>query len=258
MARSQAPQGVLGSLRSRVIQGAHVIDFGCGRGELAQAIAQSGARSVVGIDLSPESIADARAKLDSGEISDRVTFMEGLPKSIPLPDASIDTILCFDVMEHVIEYEAIVPQWRRVLAPRGRVFIKWMPWAHPHGHHCYPLINIPWAHLFVSEGTILRAAARVYDSPAYQRQEMPFWHRAEDGGMRANPFAGQTTLTDYLNRLSTRKLEAVCKKAGLVVARKEAIPFSGSRARVIKRGLAALPYVSDAFCSAVAYDLIAA
>ncbi len=48
--------------------------------------------------------------------------------------------------------------------------------------------------------------------------------------MRANPFAGQNTLTDYLNRLSTRKLEAACRKAGLAVARKEAIPFSANRA----------------------------
>lgn len=141
-----------------------------------------------------------------------------------------------------------------MLAPHERVFIKWMPWAHPHGHHFYPLINIPWAHLFVSEGNAsARRGARVRRA-SLSAPRKPFALRAANGAMRANPFAGQNTLTDYLNRLSTRKLEAARRKAGLAVARKEAIPFSANRARHQARTVRS-PSVSDPFCSAVAYDL---
>ncbi len=97
--RAQTPQRILCLRRSTRDPRPPRARLPLPRGDLAQAIAQSGAGSVVVIVLSPESITDAGARLDSGELSGRVTFIEGQPKSIPLSDASIDTISCFDAME---------------------------------------------------------------------------------------------------------------------------------------------------------------
>src|SRR5215469_17088952 len=41
-------------------------------------------------------------------------------KSIALDDASMDVILCFDVLEHILDYRAIIPEWYRVLHRRVR------------------------------------------------------------------------------------------------------------------------------------------
>src|SRR5262245_2614866 len=98
---------------------------------------------------------------------------------------------------------------------------------HPYGHHCYPLVNVPLAHLFLSDAALLRICARTYDLLEYRGS---FWHLDSNGYKKSNPFANDETLADYLNKLTTWTFERVCRSAGLRIARKKIIPFSGNRA----------------------------
>lgn len=101
----------------------------------------------------------------------------------------------------------------------------------------------------------MRVCARTYDMPEY---EPSFWHLDDQGRKQPNPFAGSPTLDDYLNKLTTWEFERCCRRAGLRIARKEVVPFSGDRLRSAKRLLASVPYLSDAFCGRVVYELTAA
>jgi SAM-dependent methyltransferase len=234
------------------VQGRRVIDFGCGSGRLGRIALDLGAVSVVGVDLSEKNLTRARDAVAAAGLGERISFVLGRPDALPLDSASADVLLCFDVMEHVLDYRAIIRDWHRVLVPGGKVLIWWSLWMHPYGHHCYPLVNVPWAHLVLSDAALLRVCARTYELPEYHGS---FWHLDGNGNKKANPYVDDDTLDDYLNKLTTWKFERVCRRAGFEIARREIVPFSGSRAKTLKKVLTAIPFLSDAFCGSVVYEL---
>lgn len=238
--------------QARDVEGKRVVDFGCGGGQLCIYLAKLGAASVIGLDRSHSLDAIFRDSVNQEGLGDRVTFALGEVSKIPLESSSADVITCFGVMEHVMDYEAIVPEWRRVLVLGGRVLIWWVPWYHPYGHHCYPMVLIPWAHVTLSDAALLRICARVYDSPGFRPS---FFHLDEGGGRKENPYRHQTTLEDYLNKLTTWRFEHVCRRFGFEINRKEFVPFTGRRFASLKRALVRLPYLADFFSACVVYEL---
>lgn len=49
---------------------------------------------------------------------------------LPFSDASIDTVLCFEVLEHVRDHQAALEQFARVLKPAGTLLLS-MPFMYP-------------------------------------------------------------------------------------------------------------------------------
>lgn len=49
---------------------------------------------------------------------------------LPLPDASVDAVLCFEVLEHVQDHQAALEQFSRVLKPAGTLLLS-MPFLYP-------------------------------------------------------------------------------------------------------------------------------
>jgi len=231
-----------------------VLDFGCGTGELSLLLADLGARSVIGIDLSKRDIEAARKNI-GGRTS--VAFRVGGTKTISLPDRSIDVIACFDVMEHIMEYDAIMREWRRVLRPGGRVLIDWQPYYHPYGHHARAYMPIPWAHVFLSPLQQNEVCARVVDLPEFKA---PWWdHNGQ--GQRINRFReaienGRGNDPGFLNELTMRRFEKVCREVGFEIERRKLFPFSGpSYVKALGTLLTTIPFVRE-FCSAkVVYTL---
>ena len=100
------------------IAGKDVLDFGCGEGDLSFIVSSMSPRSIVGIDVDAERAESARnrtAEIECAVVPElkAATTMD----TIDMPDASVDLLLCFDVLEHIIDYEAILPEWSRVLRP---------------------------------------------------------------------------------------------------------------------------------------------
>ena len=237
------------------VAGKDVLDFGCGGGTLSMLIARHGVKSITGVDLNPQMIAQAQDEMRhlNGATPPQVPrFVLGAdPKKIEFPDNSFDVILCFDVLEHILDYREIIPEWQRILRPGGKVFIWWVPWFHPYGHHAESLLPLPWAHVFFSDKTLIEACARVYDMPEFKPR---WWDLDENGRKKPNKWRSMAQL-EALNKLTIREFEQLCAQTGLQIATRELVGFNSSVAAPLTRSLAHLPVTREFFCSRVIYRL---
>ncbi|MCB9832868.1 MAG: class I SAM-dependent methyltransferase [Planctomycetes bacterium] len=237
---------------ARVPQGLDLLDFGCGEGDLSFVVAELGPRSITAIDVDPERVASARARAAAMSLPVRPDFrVASNTTAIDLPDDSIDLILCFDVLEHVMDYEQILPEWRRVLRPGGRVFIWWVPWFHPYGHHVESLVPLPWVHALASDRAIIEACARVYDMPEFRPR---VWDLDEEGNKKANKWRAMQRLPG-VNKLTMARFEDILGQIGLRVDRRQPYGFRSSRFKAITGTLARLPVAREFCCSYVIYEL---
>lgn len=255
----------LDSLRSQLVDhfdpsalaGRDVLDFGCGSGALSRLLASEFAcRSVTGIDASAKAIDRARSTAVQA-LPDRAkapAFIHATDdRRIDLPDAGVDCVCCFDVLEHVPHPRETVAEWYRVLRPGGAVWIWWSPWRGPYGHHLESLIPIPWVHLLISAKSLFRVCAEVYDHPTFMPRH---WDVDPDSGMkRPNKWRQSKSFYPFLNGLTASAFEKCVREGGLAIQRREARGFSGSRAARATRLLAGIPFMGECFVSYYIYQL---
>lgn len=99
--------------------GKAVLDIACGEGYGSAMLAEVAA-SVIGVDISPETIAHCRETY--GHI-DRLQFQLGDAAAIPLPDHSVDMVVSFETIEHHDRHVEMISEIRRVLRPDGILVI---------------------------------------------------------------------------------------------------------------------------------------
>ena len=98
--------------------GRDVLDAGCGAGYGTGILAAAGARSVTGVDVSPEAVVAARGRAGEGP-----RFFTGDLQELPFEDDSFDLVTCFEAIEHVPDPERVIDELRRVLRPDGLLAI---------------------------------------------------------------------------------------------------------------------------------------
>lgn len=103
----------------RYTAGKRVLDYGCGSGYGAARIARNAAQ-VDAVDVAQDAIDYARSQHQS----DNLRFQRIDPvRPLPFADASFDTVLSFQVFEHVQDTEGYLSEIRRVLAPGGTLVL---------------------------------------------------------------------------------------------------------------------------------------
>jgi 2-polyprenyl-6-hydroxyphenyl methylase/3-demethylubiquinone-9 3-methyltransferase len=102
------------------LDGARVLDVGCGGGILAESLARLGA-SVTAIDLAPDSITAARehARRENLAVDYRVSAVESLAPEMP---GAFDVVTCLELLEHVPHPEQTVAACANAVRPGGAVF----------------------------------------------------------------------------------------------------------------------------------------
>jgi 2-polyprenyl-6-hydroxyphenyl methylase/3-demethylubiquinone-9 3-methyltransferase len=102
------------------IEGASVLDVGCGGGILAEAMARKGGQ-VTGIDVAPRVLDTAKLHLhESGlDIDYREITAEDQAQESP---AAFDLVSCMEMLEHVPDPASIIQSVQELLKPGGNGF----------------------------------------------------------------------------------------------------------------------------------------
>ena len=94
-----------------------LLDVGCGTGAASRAAAETGA-SVLGVDLSPEMVKEAKTLAGTRE---NLAFEVADVEHLPFPDGRFTAVLCSNAFHHYPDPEGAVAEMARVLAPGGRL-----------------------------------------------------------------------------------------------------------------------------------------
>jgi SAM-dependent methyltransferase len=235
------------------IEDKDILDFGCGEGDLSFLMCDLGAKTVTGMDLSKIQIESAQLRAGKSLAGVRPDFrLAGRSDHIDLPAESIDVILCFDVLEHILDYEVIIKEWNRILRKDGKILIWWVPWFHPFGPHIESLVPIPWAHVFFSEKAILDTCSRIYSMSEFKPR---IWDLDEMGKKKPNKWPMLNRLPE-VNKLTMRQFESLILKSGLKVQMVKLRGFGSSSLAKITRVLLRVPFLKEFFTSSVVYRII--
>jgi 2-polyprenyl-3-methyl-5-hydroxy-6-metoxy-1,4-benzoquinol methylase len=91
-----------------------VLDVGCGSGGVGPGLRDAGATRLTGTEVVPEQAALARAHYDqvvAAPVEDALEQLEG----------PFDTVLCLDVLEHLVDPERVMRDLRGLAAPGARL-----------------------------------------------------------------------------------------------------------------------------------------
>jgi demethylmenaquinone methyltransferase / 2-methoxy-6-polyprenyl-1,4-benzoquinol methylase len=109
------------ALRGRVRETCHVLDVATGTGDLAIALRDSRAGSVVGLDFSTLMLAEAARKdAGAGETARRpVTWLEGDAMALPFTNESFEVVTVAFGLRNMPSYSGALREMARVLRPNG-------------------------------------------------------------------------------------------------------------------------------------------
>ncbi|HYZ85222.1 MAG TPA: methyltransferase domain-containing protein [Bryobacteraceae bacterium] len=101
---------------SRYASGARVLDIGCGTGYGTAELAQCAA-TCTGIDVSHDALCYA------SEHYRGIRWVQASATSIPFRDEAFDMLTCFEVIEHLEDWRALLHEARRLLSPSGKLLV---------------------------------------------------------------------------------------------------------------------------------------
>jgi demethylmenaquinone methyltransferase/2-methoxy-6-polyprenyl-1,4-benzoquinol methylase len=90
-----------------------VVDVACGTGAVALELVRRTGCSVVGVDQSPEMLAEARRRVDDH----RIEFVQASARALPFEDASFDGLTAAYLLRYLDDLPAGLAELARVLRP---------------------------------------------------------------------------------------------------------------------------------------------
>ena len=132
--------------RVRLAPGPAILDVGCGTGinilEAARVLGPC--RRLVGVDLAPGMVEEARRKAALAGVA--ATFMVGDAERLEIEDASFDLVICNSVYHWFPDRQRAVTELARVLRPGGQVLVNCV--ADPGFHEWIRVVDEVWTRLF--------------------------------------------------------------------------------------------------------------
>jgi demethylmenaquinone methyltransferase / 2-methoxy-6-polyprenyl-1,4-benzoquinol methylase len=110
-------------LVSRIEAGAgeRVLDVATGTAAVAIELARTQGCSVVGLDQSPEMLAEGRARVERAGVTGRIELVEGRAEATPFEDASFDALTFTYLLRYVADPAATLRELARVVRPGGTI-----------------------------------------------------------------------------------------------------------------------------------------
>jgi SAM-dependent methyltransferase len=207
-----------------------ILDFGCGPGYQAVAMARRGAKSVVGVDINPVWLQRASTLATQHQCDDRVSFSEAEQF---LADTSnqekFDLTLCCGSFEHFADPARELANMKLMTRPGGKILVTFAePWLSPRGSHMDNFCRVPYLNILFSEKTVMAVRSRFKDDGA---------SRYED-------------ILSGLNKMTLAKFELIIRNSGLTVEHQNF--FATKNLPLVNR----IPFVREFFVSAVTCILV--
>jgi SAM-dependent methyltransferase len=171
------------------LEGQHVLDLGCGEGYVARLVAEGGAQSVFGIDVSKEMVETARNTV-SANMKCEFTFETGNAASFQaFSRDQYDRVMAVFLFNYLTlgEMSAVIKTVKSRLAPGGR-FVFTVP------HPCFPYMRDKQAPFFFDTQGL------GYFDGVDQTYEGSIWRR---DGVAVPVRCVHKTLSDYFTALSS-------------------------------------------------------
>jgi SAM-dependent methyltransferase len=170
-----------------ITRGAAVLDFGCGFGLQAAALARRGV-DVTGLDLPRDVFASSWRDLNASHPTLHLTTEP--------PARTFDVVYSCSSFEHFADPAAILARMREYTRPGGTVVISFAePWYSPHGHHMDGITRAPWVNLLFRERDVMAVRALYRTDGATRYEDV-------EGG---------------LNRMTVARFEQLVRESGMRV-----------------------------------------
>ncbi len=118
VADPEVEEAIRGLMKNRRI--GHLLDIGTGTGRMVEILGE-GAAKVTAIDRSPDMLRVARARLSAGGVP--VDLIQADFLALPLPDASIDSVVMHHVLHFASTPDLAIAEAARVLRGSGHLLI---------------------------------------------------------------------------------------------------------------------------------------
>lgn len=105
---------------AQFVKGKQVADIACGTGYGTQILANSGARSVHGVDLSEEAVAFC---MEHNNVPNATYSVANAQKLTTISDKAFDIVVSFETIEHLPGVEAYLDEMARILRPGGTFLV---------------------------------------------------------------------------------------------------------------------------------------
>jgi len=118
--------------------GERVLDLGCGLGYGTRMIFDKSKKDVIGMDISADAIEYAKKNYPGPK------YVVGSAEKLPFSDAYFDSVIAFEIIEHVDDPDRVLAEISRVLKPKGRLFISTPNPKHFRHMLLHYLAGAPW------------------------------------------------------------------------------------------------------------------
>ena len=172
-----------------LVKNRSVLDFGCGFGHQATAIARDYDAEVVGLDLPRPALKENWDRLLQQYPLPNLKLTTDLPA-----EKRFDLVYSCSSFEHFDDPAAILRMMRDRLKPEGKVVISFAePWYSNSGSHMDGFCRLPWVNLLFSERTVMSVRSRYRSDGAVRYEDV-------EGG---------------LNRMTVARFERIIKESGM-------------------------------------------
>ncbi|HJQ74661.1 MAG TPA: class I SAM-dependent methyltransferase [Gaiellaceae bacterium] len=133
-----------------------VLDVATGTAAVAiELVRENPARSVVGVDQSPEMLAAGRERIEAAGLGNRIELREGRAEALPFADAEFDALSFTYLLRYVDDVAATICELVRVVRPGGTIAM--LEFGLPRGAwrpawELYVRVGLPAAGALVSPG----------------------------------------------------------------------------------------------------------
>ena len=187
-----------GRLKPEELAGQRLLDVGCGYGGRTVYYNECGA-TVHGIEIYEETVRRCQA-LAARKGSD-ATFSVAFAEELPFDDDAFDTVLSYDVLEHVDDPARSIAEMTRVLRPCGTFLAVFPTYKGARSSHLDYVTRVPALHRVFDPDVTVEVVNEFLADPGYGPDLQPA-PRVSPLGVRTLPRLNGMTLRDARRLLS--------------------------------------------------------